>query len=78
MLTIYGRPDEYTPKCYQCISVKKWLDRNGISYQYKDVEDNMELLSDLGIRTLPVVVMPDGSAFGGFDIGKLQEIKNGS
>lgn len=78
MLKIYGRPDDYSPKCYQCVSVKKWLDNAGIEYEYLDVNDHMEYLGGLGIRALPVVVTKEGQAFGGFDVGKLQQIKSNS
>lgn len=78
MLKIYGRPEGYTPKCYQCDAVKKWLDTNGIAYEYLDVDEHMEYLEGIGIRALPVVVAKEWMKFGGFDIGKLQQIKAGS
>lgn len=78
MLTVYGRPDDYNPKCYQCVSVKRWLDTNGIEYKYEDVADHEEYLQSLGIRALPIVVARNGLEFGGFDVGKLQQIKAGN
>lgn len=78
MLNVYGRPDDYKPKCYQCISVKRWLDKNGLEYEYKDASEHEEYLLELGIRALPVVVVREGVAFGGFDTAKLQQIIAGS
>lgn len=78
MLKVYGRPEGYKPKCYQCDAVKKWLDKAGVAYEYLDVDDHMEHLDQIGIRQLPVVEVRKGVAFGGFDIGKLQQIAAGN
>lgn len=77
MIKVYGRPDDYKPKCYQCVAVKRWLEKNNIQYEYLDVADHSEYLHGLGIRALPVVVVREGFAFGGNDVAKLQQIKAG-
>lgn len=78
MMKIYGRPEGYTPTCHRCNAVKKWLDMNGIEYDYLDVDNHIDYLEGLGIRELPIVVTKEGMKFGGFDIGKLQQIKAGA
>lgn len=74
MIKVYTKPDN----CVQCNAVKRWLDANKVEYEQLNALDHMDYLGNTGIRQMPIVVTENGSAFGGFDVGKLQQIKAGS
>ena len=62
MLTVYS-----TTWCGYCTRLKKSLDREGISYAEVNIEEDeaaAELVMNAngGNRTVPTVVLPDGSA----------------
>ena len=73
MLTVYSKDN-----CQPCRMVKHWLDREGIDYIEKDATEHVDYLSGLGYRQAPVTVTEDGGSFYGFDISKLQKIKESS
>jgi mycoredoxin len=62
MLTVYS-----TTWCGYCVRLKKLLDREGIQYAEVNIEDDeaaaqlVEVVNG-GNRTVPTVVLPDGSA----------------
>ena len=35
------------PKCTTCQKAKKWLDENGISYEFRDIKENNPTLSEI-------------------------------
>lgn len=76
MTTIYVKQDG--TRCVQCDAVKRWLNANNVPYEEKNALDHMDYLGSIGIRQMPIVVTKEGEAFGGFDIGKLQQIAGGS
>ncbi len=61
-MTIYS-----TPWCGYCHRLMRQLDREGVSYQVVDIEQEPEAADYVmsvngGLQTVPTVVFPDGSA----------------
>lgn len=74
-VTVYTKPD-----CVQCKYTKVFLDRNMVSYNEIDVEQNptsAEQLRLKGIRALPYVVT-DHEAWQGFKLDKLRGLDSHS
>lgn len=65
---IYTLPEG---KCQGCKAVKKWFERNGVSFEEIDATTHSEKLSEMGYRQVPVIVY-DGGHFYGFDVEKLK------
>lgn len=71
-MIVFGKKD-----CQGCKLTTKMLDRLGVDYEYRDVDDSQEdldLLTSLGYRQLPVV-MSDGEHFSGFRPDLLRNFK---
>ena len=73
-IVVYGRS---VPVCPYCVKMKEVLDKKGVNYTYKDIDDNMDEFLELGVRTVPQCVV-NGVNFGGFDqiMSILKEIKS--
>ncbi len=62
------------PDCAKCATVRRWLDRLGLEVQVTDVTTDESAQRELGcreIRSLPVVVTPDGKAAWGVERERL-------
>ncbi len=60
-LTVYG-----ADTCGDCRRAKQYLDARGVSYDWIDLETNLNEIETVmtfnnGRRTIPVIVFPDGS-----------------
>lgn len=67
-----------SPKCTYCHSAKDLFEQKGIEYEYRDISADpvaKEFLLDLGIRTVPQILLEDDigegigrySLIGGYD-----------
>lgn len=57
-ITIYSRPS-----CQPCKAIKRWWDRNGVSYNEVNVEESpadLEAIKALGYERVPVTVVSNG------------------
>jgi glutaredoxin-like protein NrdH len=73
-VTIYSKD-----RCPGCRQTKQHLDRLGINYATRNLEDDPSVLDEvksLGFMAFPVVVTPTGS-WSGFDPDKLDAITQG-
>lgn len=64
MLTIYT-----TPTCPDCRALKGWLDREGVSYEERDLSDQEvmeEAKARYGVRVAPIMVLGDWFTYGTF------------
>jgi glutaredoxin len=62
------------PDCAKCAAVRRWLDGLGLEVQVTDVTTDEAAQRELvrrGIRSLPVVVTPDGKAAWGVEPERL-------
>lgn len=69
MTTVYG-----TATCMPCRSTKKYLDKNGVEYQFIDISTDADAhakIVDLGYQQVPVVVTPTGEHWSGFQPDRL-------
>lgn len=68
MTTVYTKPS-----CVQCDMTKRYMDKNGISYDTVDITENPEALDmilKLGFSSAPVVISDIGS-WAGFQPDKI-------
>ena len=59
-ITVYGRPS-----CVQCTNAKAHLDKEGVPYEYVNVDENLpayKLALAMGTKTLPLLVFEGASA----------------
>lgn len=78
--TVYSKP-----KCVQCTSTYRVLDKNGIDYQTVDMSqdaDALELVQSLGFQQVPVIINRDAdgtiiSKWSGFNPEKIAELAEG-
>lgn len=47
------------PRCIYCEAAKRLADMAGIDYIELPVEDNMELMAQLGLKTIPAIFKGD-------------------
>lgn len=79
-ITVYSKPEDSIPKCYQCDSTKKWLTKEGLEYTVLDIttDDNMAYVKSLGHQQAPVVFVEheDGTTehWSGFQPGKISAL----
>lgn len=63
------------PSCQQCKATARWLDKEGIEFEYRDASENPEYLEEvkaLGYTQVPVTVA-NGEHWYGFNVEKLDE-----
>lgn len=60
--------------CDQCIALKSYLTKEGYNYIEKDITEpeNLQVLIELGIMSLPVMVVEDMQTLVGFDKKRVQ------
>jgi len=59
-ITVYGRPS-----CVHCANAKAHLDKEGVPYDYVNVDENLpayKLVLAMGTKTLPLLVFEGASA----------------
>jgi mycoredoxin len=59
IVTVYG-----ADWCGDCRRAKRYLEATGVPYRYVDLELDaaaQQLVDDAGIRSIPVIVTPDGT-----------------
>ena len=80
IVTVFG-----ANHCLPCKNTKRWLDQNGVDYDYVDVTqvpEALEFISDIGYSGIPVVTVEKSEGVGsadfdhwnGFNLGKLKEL----
>jgi len=72
-VTLYSQPN-----CNPCNQTKKWLAKNNIDFEIKDItedRDAFDTIIALGFTGTPVVVTENDS-WQGTDIAKLKKIKS--
>lgn len=72
MIDVYG-----SDGCTGCKNTTRWLDTNGVEYQYHDVRRDsvaLDTVVGLGYAGVPVIVTPSGSHWNGFNLGKLKDL----
>ena len=47
--------------CGACRALEEWLDKNSIQLDRFIAEDNMDLVNELGVKSLPTLVLDDNS-----------------
>lgn len=47
--------------CGACRALESWMDENGIQLDKMIAEDNMDTVQELGVKSLPTLVLDDGS-----------------
>lgn len=70
-VTVYGKPG-----CRPCAFTKRFLDDNGVDYEYFDVTQDAaaaQLIIDKGFKAVPVVFAPNAT-WNGLDEAKLEEL----
>ena len=70
-ITIYTQP-----RCVQCDSTKRFLDRNGIEYAVVDITEDQDayaMVKELGFTSAPVVITQTDK-WSGFRIEKLNAL----
>lgn len=79
MMILYSKPG-----CVQCNAIKRWLKSEhlveGQDYEVVDlslIPEAVDEVKQLGYEAVPVVLLPDGSHFYGFDSTKLEEWRAG-
>lgn len=75
-VTVYGKP-----RCVQCDATTRHLDKKGIEYTYRELEDHPEIVQRalaLGMTAAPVVIVTDPggreSMWSGFRHALLEEL----
>lgn len=66
------------PMCVQCNGVKRWLTKEGVEYEAKELLDDLEKLTefqDQGFLQAPIVESSVRETFSGFQPGALEEIR---
>ena len=72
MTTVYEKTHTY---CAACNTTKRWLDKHGIPYDAKSIEDNMDVVRELlPDATSAPVVITDTDVWFGFRPDKLKEL----
>lgn len=69
---VYGRED-----CMSCKMLTRYLERNNIKFDYKDIDQHPELIKNLkqqGIYSLPVVTYDDKVKFCGYNPTELKKL----
>jgi glutaredoxin-like protein NrdH len=65
--------------CPQCDMTKRVLEGEGIEFEAINVDENQEaknyVIEELGLRSMPVVVVEGKEPFTGFQPDKLMELK---
>ena len=63
-----------TPSCGQCRMVKRWLDKNDVSFIEVEATQPsiVRYLKELGFSQAPVLEVGD-KMWQGFDVGKMEE-----
>lgn len=63
--------------CGQCIGAKMFMQQNNIPVSVRDIGDPVirEEFDQYGFGSLPVIVLPNGEAFSGFQVDKLKALK---
>jgi len=51
--------------CGACRALEGWLDENNIQLDKMIAEDNMETVQELGVKTLPTLVLDDNTLIKG-------------
>lgn len=57
-VTVYGKP-----RCMQCDATTRHLDKKGIAYTYRELEDHPEILEEAllrGLTSAPIVLVEQG------------------
>jgi glutaredoxin-like protein NrdH len=70
-ITVYSNPN-----CVMCEQTKKWLERNGLRFEAKMIEDSpevQELIAEHKFQSAPVVVA-GGKVWSGFRLDHLKDI----
>ena len=73
-VTVYTKPN-----CVQCDATKRWLTKNDIPFETKDIMEDPELTQqfvDQGFMSAPVVTT-DHDAWSGFRVSKLEGLVKG-
>lgn len=71
MVTVYSNPN-----CVQCEQTKKYLDKKGIAYESRMIQDSPEIqpfIEAKGYKSAPVVVAGEKS-WSGFRLDKLSSL----
>jgi glutaredoxin len=55
MTTVYG-----SKGCAPCVTIRYWLDKKGHPYEYKDINEHREEVSQYTSVVSPPVVIKDG------------------
>ena len=70
-VTVYTKPN-----CVQCDATKRWLTKNDIPFDVKDIYEDQELMQkfvDQGFMSAPIV-QTDVETWSGFRISKLETL----
>lgn len=62
------------PRCVQCDATFRAMNALGIPYEKEDIEDTPERATALGYLSVPVVIAPDGSHWGGYQPAKIKAL----
>lgn len=63
--------------CPRCRMTERWLNEHNIKFQELNTSEHSDYrqqVIDLGYQSLPVVVLPNGDNWNGFDVNKLNNI----
>ena len=63
VITVYG-----TRWCSDCFTVRRFFDKNNINYKWVDIDsdetgEEFVLITNKGMRSVPVILFNDGSIF---------------
>lgn len=67
------------PACVQCNAVKRWLDKNGLAYEEKQLLDHPDVMDefrDAGFLQAPIVESEHVKTFSGFNTDLLEAIRD--
>ena len=70
-VTVYTKPN-----CVQCDATKRWLTKNDVPFEVKDIYEDQELLDKFigeGFMSAPIV-KTDHETWSGFRISKLETL----
>lgn len=65
--------------CRQCTAVKRWLEREGVAFEARALEDSpddMRRLVAAGFESVPIIEAPGHEAFAGFDPARLAAVRD--
>ena len=71
-VTVYTKPN-----CVQCDATKRWLTKNDIPFDTKDLsesEDLIKLFTDKGFMSAPIVETDVLGTWSGFRVSKLEAL----